>query len=249
MSDIRPIAHIRTDLPQKFGIPRQSGLAEHVCGRIVFEPEYANPQAVRGLDGFSHLWLLWQFENGEQGGAAADVAADTAKPVANDGLVHTNDRWSPTVRPPMLGGTQRMGVFATRSPFRPNPIGLSCVKLDRVEMTSEGPVIHVLGADLRDNTPILDIKPYVPYADCQPDAVGGFTEAIERVKLAVEFPEYLLARVTEEKRQSLIEVLEQDPRPVGNHEEGRSYQLAFAGYQVEFEGAGDVLSVTDVRRL
>lgn len=248
MSLIRPIAHIRTDLPQKFGIPRQSGLAEHVQGRIIFNPEFANPDAIRGLEGFSHLWLLWQFENGETGGTADQVAADTNAPVSNDGAVHTNANWSATVRPPKLGGTERMGVFATRSPFRPNPIGLSCVKLDHVEVTKEGPIIHVLGADLRDNTPILDVKPYVPYADCQPDATAGFTERIARTKLAVDFPPELLEKVPQEKRQGMREILEQDPRPVGKHEPGRIYKLAFAGYLVEFTGSKDVLTVTAVQQ-
>ena len=249
MSDIRPIAHIRTDLPQKFGIPRQSGLAPNVQGRIIFEPEYAVPEAVRGLQDFSHLWLLWQFENGETGGTAADVAADTATPVQNDGLVHTNENWCATVRPPKLGGSQRMGVFATRSPFRPNPIGLSSVRLSHVEITPEGPVLHVLGADLRDNTPILDVKPYIPYADCHPEATAGFTAQISREGLTVQVPDDLLAQVPAEKRPGLMEVLQQDPRPVGHHEEGRVYTLAYAGFEVEFQGSSDTLTVTRVRPL
>lgn len=169
---MKPIAHIRTDLPQKFGIPRNSFLAPHLRGRIVFEPECALESAVAGIESFSHLWLIWQFENGVPGGTADDIAADSAAPYRNG----ANARWSPTVRPPRLGGTERVGVFASRSPFRPNPLGLSCVKLDRVERTDAGPVLHVLGADLRDGTPILDIKPYVPFADCHPDARGGWIE-------------------------------------------------------------------------
>lgn len=155
---MKPIAHIRTDLPQKFGIPRNSFLAPHLRGRIIFEPECALESAVAGIESFSHLWLIWQFENGVPGGTADDIAADSAAPYRNG----ANARWSPTVRPPRLGGTERVGVFASRSPFRPNPLGLSCVKLDRVERTDAGPVLHVLGADLRDGTPILDINPISP---------------------------------------------------------------------------------------
>lgn len=158
MTGMEPIAHIHTDLPQKFGIPRNSFLAPHLQGRIVFEPEFASNAAVEGLDSFSHLWLLWRFENGTPGGTAQDIAVD-AKTQDRSG---TNAKWSKTVRPPRLGGAERVGVFATRSPFRPNPIGLTCVKLDRVELTDDGPIIHVLGADLRDGTPIYDIKPYIP---------------------------------------------------------------------------------------
>lgn len=172
MTGMEPIAHIHTDLPQKFGIPRNSFLAPHLQGHIVFEPEFASNAAVEGLDSFSHLWLLWRFENGTPGGTAKDIAAD-AKSQDRSG---TNVKWSKTVRPPRLGGAERVGVFATRSPFRPNPIGLTCVKLDRVELTDDGPIIHVLGADLRDGTPIYDIKPYIPFADCHPDATGGWIE-------------------------------------------------------------------------
>lgn len=167
---MKPIAHIRTDLPQKFGIPRNSFLAPHLQGRIVFEPEFALNSAVAGLDGFSHAWLLWEFENGTPGGTAQDIAADAV----TDDKSGTNTKWSPTVRPPRLGGSERMGVFATRSPFRPNPIGLTCVKIDHVELTDDGPIIHVLGADLRDGTPIFDIKPYIPFALTPPRCDGRF---------------------------------------------------------------------------
>ena len=170
--EMTPIAHIETDLPQKFGIPRNSFLAPHLQGRIVFEPEFSLPQAVAGLEEFSHLWLLWEFENGTPGGTAADIAMDTAT-ASKSG---TTAKWTPTVRPPRLGGSERRGVFATRSPFRPNPIGLTCVKLDRIEIVDGAPVIHVLAADLRDGTPIFDIKPYIPFADSHSEATGGWID-------------------------------------------------------------------------
>ena len=295
---MKPIAHIHTDLPQKFGIPRNSFLAPHLQGRIVFEPEYALNSAVAGIDSFSHLWLLWRFENGEPGGGVADVtgdgrtraaaggsgagAPDTASEETPDNrgdqstiLPHstTNEqeaegsavakkviknaddetpaaaspkpaRWSPTVRPPRLGGAERVGVFATRSPFRPNPIGLTCVKLDRVELTDAGPVIHVLGADLRDGTPIYDIKPYIPFADCHPDACGGWIEDAPWHELDVDFPELLQAEVPAGKLPGLTEVLRQDPRRAGSkHEPTRVYHLAYAGLDVAFTVDGDVLHV------
>lgn len=228
---MKPIAHIHTDLPQKFGIPRNSFLAPHLQGRVVFEPEFARADAVRGLEEFTHLWLLWQFENGTPGGTAADIATDTA----TADKAGTNANWSPTVRPPRLGGSVRKGVFATRSPFRPNPIGLTCVKLDRVELTDDGPVIHVLGADLRDGTPIYDIKPYIPFADCHPEASGGWIEAAPWQELEVDFPEELRDRVDSGKLPGLIEVLRQDPRRAGSkHEPERVYHLAYAQHDVAF---------------
>ena len=297
---MKPIAHIHTDLPQKFGIPRNSFLAPHLQGRIVFEPEYALNSAVAGIDSFSHLWLLWRFENGEPGGGATDVtgdartsaaggsgagAPDTASEETPDNrgdestiLPHstTNEqeaegsavakkviknaddetpataspkptRWSPTVRPPRLGGAERVGVFATRSPFRPNPIGLTCVKLDRVELTDAGPIIHVLGADLRDGTPIYDIKPYIPFADCHPDACGGWIEDAPWHELDVDFPEQLQAEVPDGKLPGLTEVLRQDPRRAGSkYEPTRIYHLAYAGLDVAFTVDGDVLHVVCV---
>lgn len=351
---MKPIAHIHTDLPQKFGIPRNSFLAPHLQGRIVFEPEYALNSAVAGIDSFSHLWLLWRFENGEPGGGVADVAGDSARagataggskagipstmsgeapdsssegaalphptagkqeaedsiatqtaakntdsevpvgeisaeddgagsaaesasaparentPVAdiasgervgagaersktapatsaNTAASRKPARWSPTVRPPRLGGAERVGVFATRSPFRPNPIGLTCVKLDRVELTDAGPVIHVLGADLRDGTPIYDIKPYIPFADCHPDACGGWIEDAPWHELDVDFPEQLQAEVPAGKLPGLTEVLRQDPRRAGSkHEPTRVYHLAYAGLDVAFTVDGDVLHVVCV---
>lgn len=240
---MKPIAHIRTDLPQKFGIPRNSFLAPHLQGRIVFEPEFALNSAIAGLDGFSHAWLLWEFENGTPGGTAQDIAADAA----TDDKSGTNTNWSPTVRPPRLGGSERMGVFATRSPFRPNPIGLTCVKIDRVELTDDGPIIHVLGADLRDGTPIFDIKPYIPFADCHPEATGGFIDDVPWHELDVDFPEALQAHIESDKLEGLVEVLRQDPRRAGSkHDPSRIYHLAFATHDVAFTVDGDTLHVVGV---
>lgn len=218
---IKVIARIRSDFRTKFGVPRQSGLVEALRAEIVFEPEFRNPDALRGIEGFSHLWLVWQF--------SATVRED----------------WSPTVRPPRLGGNVRMGVFATRSPFRPNPIGLSCVRLEGVEQRAEGPVLIVSGADLMDGTPIYDIKPYLPYADCKADAAGGF--APQRAEeLAVEFPPELLARVPEDKRAALTGVLAQDPRPHYQSDPARIYGMSFAGMEVRFRVADGVLTVVEL---
>ena len=220
------IARIHTDFPEKFGIPRQSGLVDGLTGRIVFEEKYRNPDALRGIEGFSHLWLIWQFSRA------------------------IREEWSPTVKPPRLGGNQRMGVFATRSPFRPNPIGLSCVRLQRVELhTAEGPVLWVAGIDLLDGTPIYDVKPYLPYADCHPEATGGFAQEVMGHRLEVAFPEELLALVPPEKREAMREVLAQDPRPGYQHNEpDRRYGVAFAGLDVRFTVEGDVLLVREVVR-
>ncbi len=243
-------------MPQKFGIPRNSFLAPHLQGQIVFEPQFARADAVRGLEEFTHLWLIWQFENGAPGGTAADVAADAAAGRAVTGadastdagdVAATKNAWSPTVRPPRLGGSERVGVFATRSPFRPNPIGLTCVELDCVELLEAGPVIHVRGCDLRDGTPILDIKPYIPFADCHPDASGGWIERAPWPELDVDFPDDLRARVEPKKLPGLIEVLRQDPRRAGSkHEPTRVYHLAFAGHDVAFTVDAPCLHVVAV---
>lgn len=218
------IAHIRTDLPEKFGVPRQSGLVPQLQGTIVFEPDYRNPDALRGLEGFSHLWLIFRFHRAEREG------------------------WSPTVRPPRLGGNRRMGVFATRSPFRPNPIGLSCVKLEKVDYTAPGgPVLLVRGADLLDGTPIFDVKPYVPLADCRPQAVGGFSDQHREDGLSVDFPPALLEQVPEEKRGALLGVLAQDPRPSYQHDPQRVYGMAFAGLEVRFTVEGNTLTVRGIQ--
>ena len=220
---MRPVARIRSDFPEKFGIPRQSGVVESLEAKIVFEPEFRVMDAVRGLEDFSHIWLIWEFSEA------------------------VRDTWSPTVRPPRLGGNVRMGVFATRSPFRPNPIGLSCVKLLKVEQNEAlGPVLTVAGADLMDGTPIYDIKPYIPYADCHPEAIGGFTTKVDMKPLTVDFPADLLAKVPEGKRDALIGVLEQDPRPRYQKDPGRIYGLSFAGLEVKFSVEAQTLTVKDI---
>lgn len=214
------IARISTDFSSKFGLPRQSGLVDEIKGRIVFEKEYRNPEAFKGLEDFSHIWLIWQFSQA------------------------VREDWSPTVRPPMLGGNKRMGVFATRSPFRPNPVGLSCVKLERIEYTrSEGPVLYVSGCDLMDGTPIYDIKPYLPFTDSHPDACGGFAERTDDRTVSVVFPQDLLALIPENKRDVLISVLEQDPRPAYQSNPDRVYGFGFAGFEIRFTVCDKVLTV------
>lgn len=221
--EVKIIAHIHTDLPEKFGVPRQSGLIPELQGRIVFEPEFRNVDAVRGLEGYSHLWLIWQFSKA------------------------VRDTWSPTVRPPRLGGNQRLGVFATRSPFRPNAIGLSSVELEKVELHPQlGPVLHVRGADLMDGTPIFDIKPYLPYADSHPDAAGGFTDGLAGQLLTVECPENLLDKIPAERREALVAVLRNDPRPRYQDDPERVYGLAFGNQNVKFRVAGERLTVIAV---
>ena len=219
---VKFIARVRSDFQTKFGIPRQSGLVEELESRVVFEPEFRNPDALRGIEGFSHLWLIWQFSAAVRGG------------------------WSPTVRPPRLGGNARMGVFATRSPFRPNPIGLSCVRLLGVEHGAEGPVLRVAGADLMDGTPILDIKPYLPYVDCRPEAVGGFAPAAPERRLTVECPPELLAALPEGSRAALLGVLAEDPRPAYQNDPERVYGFGFAGAEVRFRVEEERLFVLSV---
>ncbi len=220
---VHPIATMRSDFPTKFGIPRQSGLVDSLRSTIVFETEYRNPDALRGMEDFSHLWIIWQFSE--------SVRAD----------------WTPTVRPPRLGGNTRMGVFATRSPFRPNSLGLSCVRLVGLEHTEQyGTVIHVAGADLMDGTPILDIKPYIPYSDCHPDALGGFTATADDFILKVVFPEALLKKLPENKQEAAIAVLSHDPRPSYQRSPERVYGLTFAGFDIRFTVDGDILTVNEV---
>lgn len=225
---ITPIAHIRTDFPEKFGIPRQSGVVEELKGRIVFELKYRNPDMIRGLEEFSHIWLIWEFsENLDETG---------------------NARWSPTVRPPRLGGNDRLGVFATRSPFRPNPIGLSVVKIEKIsEDKGIGPVIHVLGADMVDGTPIYDIKPYIPYADSIPGAKGGFTDDMEYKTLKVEW-NWDNNDIPKNTKISLEKILSNDPRPHYQNDPDRVYGMSYAGYEVKFKVTGEVLTVLSVTK-
>lgn len=222
--EITPIAHIRTDFGSKFGVPRQSGVVEELRARVVFEPLYRNPDALRGLTDFSHLWLIWHFSEVTQEG------------------------WSPTVRPPRLGGNTRMGVFATRSPYRPNPIGLSAVKIVSVDLhTPEGPVITVAGADLMDGTPIFDIKPYLAYADSHPDAKGGFIEGLTDRSVQVQCDEALLSPLSDDTRRSLLAVLAHDPRPTYQNDPARVYGMEFGGYNVRFTVADGVLTVVEIQ--
>ncbi len=208
---MKVIARIRSDFPEKFGIPRQSGLVEELKADIIFEPEYRSVDALRGLEGYSHIWLIWGFSQA------------------------VREDWSPTVRPPRLGGNQRMGVFATRSPFRPNPLGLSCVKLDGIEAADEsGTILHISGADLMDGTPIFDIKPYLPYVDSHPDALGGFGSARKDYQLEVECPPQCLEQIPEQYRDSLMAVLAQDPRPSYQEDPERIYGMKYAGMNVKF---------------
>ena len=222
--EMRIIARISTPFDEKFGVPRQSGLVD-TASKIVFEPEFRSAEAVRGLEGFSHLWLLWHIDR-------------------------NGDKWSPTVRPPRLGGNRRLGVFATRSPFRPNSIGLSCVKILGLEETEEfGTVIHVGGADLMDGTPIFDIKPYIPYADAHPEALGGFTQTAGDFILNVEFPSTLLQQIPVDKQDALIGVLSHDPRPSYQQDPQRIYGLSFGSFDVRFRVSNETLTVVEVNPL
>ena len=223
LPDLQVIAHIHNDFPEKFGIPRQSGLVPGMISTIIFEPAYRNPEALRGLEQYSHVWLLWLF-------------SETMR-----------EEWSPTVRPPRLGGNRRVGVFATRSPFRPNPVGLSSVRLEAIENTkTDGLVLKVSGADLKDGTPIVDIKPYITYTDSHPDAVSGFADNVKEYRLSVDFPAELLCRVPEDHRSTLIAVLEQDPRPSYQNDTERVYAMSFAKQQIRFRVAHGTLTVVDV---
>ena len=223
--EIHPIARMKSDFSTKFGIPRQSGLVTELRSTVIFEPEFRNSDALRGIEDFSHLWLIWQFSEAVRTG------------------------WSPTVRPPRLGGNTRLGVFATRSPFRPNNLGLSCVRLLGVEHTQQyGTVLHVAGADLMDGTPIFDIKPYIPYADMQPTATGGFTDTAGEFLLEVDFPADLIRIVPENKQEALLGVLSHDPRPSYQKDSDRIYGLSFGGYNIRFTVKNDLLSVLHVEK-
>ena len=223
--EMQIIARIKSDFPEKFGIPRQSGIVDELGAIVIFEKAFRSLEALRGIEGFSHLWLIWQFSE------------------------NIRDGWSPTVRPPRLGGNERLGVFATRSPFRPNPIGLSCVKLLGVEQTEKyGPVLHIGGADLMDGTPVYDIKPYLPYTDCKPQATGGFAPGSEDYRVKVEIPDPQIAKIPEEKRSSLVAVLSQDPRPAYKEDGDRVYGMRFAGFNIKFTVNGGVLTVTQIEK-
>ena len=222
--EIKPIAFIRTDFKEKFGIPRQSGIAKNLTAEIIFEREFRDPDAIRGIEGFSHLWLIFDFS-----------------------LSH-RETFSPTVRPPKLGGNERRGVFATRSPFRPNSLGLSCVKLLEVQKSeTKGNVLIVSGADLLDNTPIYDIKPYIPYADCYPNAVGGFTEEINYKKLSVTFPKELLELIPKEKQQGLLDILAENPTPSYKNDEQRVYSMLFDKFDISFKIQDNILTVIKIK--
>ena len=223
--EIQPVAHIHTSFPEKFGIPRQSGLAASLRGKVVFTAQYRNPDCLRGLEGFSHIWLIWEFS------------------------ANTRHGWQPTVRPPRLGGNEHMGVFATRSPFRPNALGLSCVEVESIEFTSDcGPVINVKGADLMDGTPIYDIKPYIRYSDSRPDAVCGYVDALAERHLEVYVPEDLSVLLDEAGIYgSLVETLALDPRPSYHDDPERVYGMAFSGYNVRFRVEGNLLRVSEVK--
>lgn len=217
------IARIKSDFSKKFGIPRQSGLVEGLRSTIVFEQEFRNADALRGLEGFSHLWIMWIFSE------------------------NVRNTWSPTVRPPRLGGNKRLGVFATRSSFRPNPVALSCVKIEEICLNGEnGPEIIVSGADLMDGTPIVDIKPYLPYTDARPDALGGFAEEVRGNKLNVDAPPEILNKLTKEKQQALLEILEQDPRPAYQEDPERIYGFNFAGKEIKFKVIGTTAELVDI---
>ena len=220
------IGHIHTDFSSKFGIPRQSGLVPELKGIITFEPEFRNPQAFRGLEEFSHIWILWKFSKSEK------------------------EHWSATVKPPRLGGKKRMGVFATRSPYRPNDIGLSSVKLEKISFDEKlGPMLYVAGADLLDVTPICDIKPYIAYTDSHPDAAEGFAGTVKEKELQVDFPEELLSKFPKEKRDAILGVLSQDPRPAYDTDETRLYGVEFAGFDVRFTVTGELLQVKELIKL
>lgn len=224
--EIRPVAFIRTEFPEKFGIPRQSGLAERLTGKIIFEKEFRNPEAFRGLSDFSHLWLIWEFS------------------------ANRHNEWQPTVRPPRLGGNAHMGVFATRSPYRPNPLGLSCVELESIDFDDpEGPVLYVRGADLMDGTPIYDIKPYIRYADSYPDAVCGYVDELSERKLRVKMSPELVAKVDDDDvLAAMVEMLSLDPRPSYHNDPHREYGLSFSGYNVRFVVSEGVMEVVDIQR-
>lgn len=247
--EIKPIAYIRTAFAEKFGVPRQSGLAKSLRGFIVFEKEYRNPDALRGLEDFSHLWLIWEFSANRKGYAQKAAEEVLCQPGSEEAIGKCS--WQPTVRPPRLGGNAQMGVFATRSPFRPNPLGLSCVRIAGIELnTPDGPVVEVMGADLMDGTPIYDIKPYIRYADARPEAVCGYVDSLQERSLKVVLPKEL-SEIIEDRSiiPSLVETLQLDPRPSYHNDPEREYGMSFAGYNVRFTVSDNTLTVIDIKQL
>lgn len=233
------IAHIRTDFPDKFGVPRQSGVVPELMGRIIFEEGYRDPEAVRGLDEYEYIWVIWRFDDFHNRKKEDEKGDDKGRP-----------SWSPTVRPPRLGGNKRMGVFATRSPNRPNPIGLSSLRLEGIEYTSKGPELIVSGIDMRDMTAVYDIKPYQPGADSHPDTTGGFTDKVKWKYVDVDFPDDLLARLPGDRQEAAVKVLREDPRPTFHHDSSRRYGMSFGGYDIRFTVDDEnVLHVFDVEKL
>lgn len=223
---MKPIAHIYTDFKTKFGLPRQSGLVNEITGKIIFEKQYSIAEAFKGLEDFSHIWLLWEFSEA------------------------IKENWRPTVRPPLLGGNKRIGVFATRSPFRPNSIGLSCVKLEKIEQDKKlGIVLYVSGCDMMSGTPIYDVKPYLPYCDSKPEAFGGFTETLDERKLDINISDVLIDRVPKEKQNELIGVLQADPRPSYQNDPEREYGFAFADFEIGFTVSDKLLTVTKIDKI
>ena len=254
------IAHIENNFTDKFGIPRQSGLVDDVISTIVFEPKYRNPDAIKGLEGFSHLWIIWMFDAGfsgqpdsrKQSGSSRTGSLEASSREIHDdcsdsnSAPDSNDTWSPMVRPPKLGGNMRMGVFATRSPNRPNPIGLSCVRIVEICDSDRGPLIKVAGADLKNNTPILDIKPYLPFTDSHPDASSGFTDSYELTPLTVHDPDGLLNDLPKDTAKAVVSLLAQDPRPSFHDDPSRIYGMKYAGYDIHFSVSGDILNITGI---
>ena len=241
------IAQIFTDFPTKFGLPRQSGLVPELEGKIVFEPAYRNPEALRGIEGFSHLWLIWEFSESKRQREQQRMQEEQR---GGQKETRKSPHWSATVKPPRLGGNQRMGVFATRSPFRPNPIGLSCVKLERVAYEEkDGPVLYISGIDLMNQTPVYDIKPYLPHADCYPEATAGFADEYIGYQLQVQFPEELLLKLPKEKRVAAQAMLAQDPRPSYQNDENRLYGVLFDRFDIRFKVSEGVLTVVEVEEM
>lgn len=246
-TEMERIAQIFTDFPSKFGLPRQSGLVPELKGKIVFEPAYRNPEALRGIEGFSHLWLLWEFSESRKQREQQQLLTEKK---GGQRETKKSPHWSATVKPPRLGGNRKMGVFATRSPFRPNPIGLSCVRLERIAFEKKaGPILYISGIDLMNGTPIYDIKPYLPHVDCHPEAAAGFAGDYVGYQLEVQFPEELLSKLPKEKQRAARAMLAQDPRPSYQNDENRRYGVFFDRFNISFMVSKGVLTVLDVEEI